>query len=175
MGYYPGLRMAGDYYPGRRQAGDFWGTLGKIGGTVLKGIGGFATGGLAGAATSVITSFASQGRPKIPVATGMPAPVSPSRGIPLPGPWRINPLDMLPGGAPGITREGGSVPPGWHLDKKTGTYAVRNRKMNPANPRALRRAIRREKRFVALARTVLKGTGIHVGRTPSFARKKTRR
>jgi hypothetical protein len=55
---------------------------------------------------------------------------------------------------------GGCAPKGFHVCKsmlkhkphpcKTGVY-VRNRHMNPCNPRALRRAIRRATRFTRLA------------------------
>jgi hypothetical protein len=55
---------------------------------------------------------------------------------------------------------GGCAPKGYHVCKsmlkhkphpcKTGVY-VRNRHMNPCNPRALRRAIRRATRFTRLA------------------------
>jgi len=74
------------------------------------------------------------------------------------------------------------APAGYHLNKSysyargmpAGSFYVKNRRMNPANPRALRRGIRREKAFIQLARHVLKGTGISVSRK-SFARKTTRR
>ncbi len=46
--------------------------------------------------------------------------------------------------------------------------------LNPANPRALRRAIRRETAFVALARRALKGSGLTISRR-SFGRKKAKR
>jgi len=83
----------------------------------------------------------------------------------------VHPTRILPGGQPFVTRQGGATRAGYHLDKKTGTYEVRNRSMNPANPRALRRAVRREQGFVALAKRVLRGTGITIGRR-SFGGKK---
>lgn len=183
MGYYPGARMVGDYYPGRRMQGDIWSSLGKIGGTILKGAGAFAGGGILGTAISLGTQiFGGQGRgtptPTFPGGGGLPAPMSPGGGINLPGPFRINPLAALPGGKPLVTKEGGQCPPGWHLNKGgkyPGTYCVRNRSMNPANPKALRRAIRREKRFIVLARHALAGTGIKIGRSSGFAKKSKRR
>jgi hypothetical protein len=55
-----------------------------------------------------------------------------------------------------------------------GTVMVKNRSMNPGNARALRRGIRREQAFVALAKRALKGTGITVSRR-SFGRKPARK
>jgi hypothetical protein len=37
-------------------------------------------------------------------------------------------------------------------------------RMNPANPRALRRAVRRQHAFIGLAKRVLRGTGITISR-----------
>lgn len=115
---------------------------------------------------------------------GLPAPTRPGQGIGLPGPFRISPTRFLPGGQPFITREGGQVPPGYHLNKsrvyaraaaEPGSYAVRNRQLNPANPRALRRAVRRERGFVVLARRVLKGTGLTISRKGMGRGKKRKR
>jgi hypothetical protein len=63
---------------------------------------------------------------------------------------------MLAGaGAEALMAPGGCAPKGFHHCKskhgcKTGVF-VRNRHMNPCNPRALRRAIRRATRFTRLA------------------------
>jgi hypothetical protein len=50
---------------------------------------------------------------------------------------------------------GGGCPKGYHISRsrhsKSFGACVRNRKMNPCNPRALRRAIRRATRFTRLA------------------------
>lgn len=45
---------------------------------------------------------------------------------------------------------------GFHLDKATGTKCVRNRRLNPLNPRALRRATRRLKGFERAVKTTRK-------------------
>ncbi len=50
---------------------------------------------------------------------------------------------------------GGVCPTGYHLDKLTGTKCVRNRRMNVANPRALRRSMRRVQGFEKLARRTI--------------------
>ena len=55
-------------------------------------------------------------------------------------------------------------PTGYHLDKRTRTRCVRNRRMNVANPKALRKALRRTDGFVKLAKRSLKGTGYAVRR-----------
>ena len=71
-------------------------------------------------------------------------------------PGRIPPAALAPGA-------NGCLPnpccSGKHLDKTTGTKCVSNRRMNPLNPQALRRAIRRAKgfeRFVKSNRKSLK-------------------
>ena len=62
-------------------------------------------------------------------------------GVPLPIPIPVG------GGAD----NGACCPSGFHLAKDGSGRCVRNRSMNVANPRALRRAIRREKGFGKLA------------------------
>jgi len=52
----------------------------------------------------------------------------------------------------------GTVPSGYHLAKDGSGRLVRNRRMNPANPRALRRSMRRLDGFEKLARRTLKDT-----------------
>lgn len=52
----------------------------------------------------------------------------------------------------------GCCPTGYHLDKRTGTKCVRNRRMNVANPRALRRSMRRVQGFEKLARRTISFT-----------------
>lgn len=53
---------------------------------------------------------------------------------------------------------GGACPTGFHPDKRTGTKCVRNRRMNVANPRALRRSMRRVQGFEKLARRTISFT-----------------
>jgi hypothetical protein len=57
---------------------------------------------------------------------------------------------MLAGAGAERLMEPGATMRGFHISKKTGNV-VRNRHMNPCNPRALRRAIRRATRFTKLA------------------------
>jgi len=93
--------------------------------------------------------------------------------LPIPfSPFQVTPQAFLPGGAPLFSRR--NVPPGamapaggpgmmgcpsgYHLNKSrscdgrpAGSYLVRNRSMNVANPRALRRSLRRVAGFGKLA------------------------
>ena len=157
MAYY----LRGDYY-----RGDYYRSRGDPGlfsaiGSVIKG---FASGGPIGAISSL---FSKPGLPASPKGQG---------GLVLPGGVMISPQRIIPGGQPFISRQGApggaGGQAGYHLDKKNHSKWVRNRSMNPANPRALRRAIRREHSFVALAKRVLKGTGITIGRRTFGSRKK---
>lgn len=99
---------------------------------------------------------------------------------------------FLPGGQSGYS----GAPPGYHINKRYMHYyrasalghhvqdptkqtqvknvVVRNRKMNPLNPRALRRANSRQHAAVRLMRAAMKGTGWHITRH-GFGAKKTRR
>lgn len=67
-------------------------------------------------------------------------------------------------GAGGFQYPTECCPSGYHLDKRTRTRCVRNRRMNVANPKALRKALRRTDGFVKLAKRSLKGTGYAVRR-----------
>ncbi len=85
--------------------------------------------------------------------------------LPIPfTPFKMTPGAMIPGGAPFISRRefvgppdlraqaaGGCCPSGFHLAKDGSGRCVRNRSMNVANPRALRRSLRRVAGFGKLA------------------------
>lgn len=179
-----GNYAAGDYYS--YQAGGIFGSIGKVLGGVAKVVGKVAPGPIGSVASGIGKVLApSRGTALIPAPMTLPtfgSPFGPAQvpktapgAMPVPGIVGIG-QRLVPGGASGYQQAGG---PGWHLNKQdgkygaAGTYYVRNRAMNPGNARALRRAIRREKSFVALAKRVLRGTGITVGRR-SFARKTSR-
>lgn len=146
MGYYQG-----DYYAGAR--GDpFWGAL--LG--VAKRVGGALLGGARGGGGPKMLPAAAGG---IPAAMG--GAVSAGRAIIKRGVGAIIKHPVL--SAAGAAGVGGMVlgaggemlarpgmHPGFHVSRKTGKM-VRNRHMNPCNPRALRRAIRRATRFTHLA------------------------
>jgi len=53
---------------------------------------------------------------------------------------------------------GAHAPAGYHLDKATRSRWVRNRRMNIANPRALRKAMRRVSGFEKLAKRTISFT-----------------
>lgn len=175
----------GDYYMGRRPRGDGW--IGALVGAA----GGFLTGGLPGAIAGGVAGYGRGGKAaatgglvagSLPQGGGLSGPVGTPPTITLPGGIGVNPGAILPGGAPFLT--GTMVPRGYHWNKSAGygpqgryekgTYLVKNRSLNPLNPRALRRAVRREHGFVGVARRVLKGTGISIGRK-TFARKAGRK
>jgi len=84
--------------------------------------------------------------------------------IPIPfSPFTMTPGAILPGGRPFISRQqpqpmaapgmqaAGCCPSGYHLAKDGSQRCVRNRSMNVANPRALRRSLRRVAGFGKLA------------------------
>ena len=171
MSYYQGDYYQGDYYQGDPFLGGLigWGAklvgkgigklVGKIRGTKLPTIGrttqmvpsdrGFLarTGGrvpalVARGAGAVATgaAFGAGERMMMP-----PSPFTPSAGQFLPSRGFGQPLG--PGG-PGAMP---ACPSGWHYAKDGSGRLVRNRRMNVANPRALRRSLRRVAGFGKLA------------------------
>jgi len=68
-----------------------------------------------------------------------------------------------------IPVQNGCCPKGCHPDKRTGTKCVSNRRMNPLNPRALRRSLRRIDQFENFVNKTAKLTGLRL------AKKSTRR
>lgn len=128
MGYY----MAGDYY----MAGGLFGFVGKALGGIAKTVGG-AVGGLLTTGTPLgAIGGALKGAGIIKTAAPTPTEIA----IPYGGP-------MISQAAPGV----GVTAPGYRVNAQ-GMVVPKRRRMNPANPRALRRAIRREESFIRLAR-----------------------
>lgn len=84
----------------------------------------------------------------------------PPAGTVMPGGVGIGGVPMIGGGGAMV----GVCPSGYHFAKDGSGRLVRNRRMNVANPRALRRALRRTDGFVKLAKRSLKGTGYAVRR-----------
>lgn len=78
--------------------------------------------------------------------------------------FKVHPTRFLPGGEPFLTQDipGVGPPRGYHFAKDGSGRIVRNRRMNPANPRALRRAQRRVDGAVRLLERSLKGSGYRV-------------
>lgn len=146
----------GDYYA----AGGLGSFLKKAVGTVARGALGLVTGGPMGAAAAVAPGLLSRGPAPVPMAQPQIQPIT----IPLPGPLRLNtPFSFEASTGPRIAFDmqsspDGLPPRGYHLNKsayflRDGTFVparsrfVRNRSRNPANGRALRRAIGRVSSF----------------------------
>ena len=155
MSYYQA--SAGDYRT-YGYGGDpgFFSSLWKGIKKVAPIVAGFAVGGPAGAIAAGIGTK----RPS-PVASfpgvGMGFAPMMGRGMPikiprLPGPKRGGAVPLpIPIPVGGGADNGACCPSGFHLAKDGSGRCVRNRSMNVCNPRALRRAIRREKGFGKLA------------------------
>lgn len=143
---YRAIYLRGDY---RRFRGDP-GVFGFLKKTVVGAAKGFVTGGPVGAVTG--GARAALGR-EAPRPSVQPTAL-PGGGVLAPPSTRITSIAPVRGLSGYVQR---LVPGG-----KTGyeyTMAPRRRRMNVANPKALRRAIRRQAGFVKLARRALKGTG----------------
>lgn len=144
MSYYGGMYGRGDYYTGR---GDLGGFLRRVG----RGAVGFLTGGVPGA----VAGFAGGGGG--PSSTRINIQPPQIGGVKLGPSFQVERYQGARGSVDFPASSDGACPRGFHLNKADGpkgpkgSYCVRNRSMNPANPRALRRAIRREEGFVALA------------------------
>jgi len=156
MGDYKTYGYAGD--PGFLSS--LWKGIKKVAGPILGGV----VGGLPGA---LITSMASGGGKKPGRAMTVPGTFSGSVGFPggmnisagylpgeiVPGQGRLPPFTATGAGVlPQGGRGGVCLPSGYHFAKDGSGRVVRNRRMNVANPRALRRAMRRAQGFEKLAR-----------------------
>jgi len=116
-------------------------------GTAIGGpVGGLITG------ASVATAVLAPGKPRAPA---LPAPGGMIGGaVSFPGGTTVSVAGALPTHA-GV---GAHAPAGYHLDKATRSRWVRNRRMNIANPRALRKAMRRVQGFEKLAKRTISFT-----------------
>lgn len=192
MSYY-----RGDYYRG--DPFSLGGILGGIGKTIGGVVGGLATGGPLGGIVGGIAGLATAvggggGSPAIiPPAPVMPGGsptfaglvAGPGPGVQQPGfgigGTRIIPGNLLPGGSPGIVQNVQNPLKGYHINKSAlkgkpfKRYLVKNQQMNVANSRALRRAIRRGRGFVKLARRAAGAFGFKVVSKGHGVRKGARR
>lgn len=170
MSYYQ--RPQGDYKT-YGYAGDpgflssLWKGIKKIVPIVLGGaIGGpigAIVGGLGGGKPAPPSQF-----PMVPQAGGgfpvggsitMPGGMTFSGQAMIPGRGRLPPFTATgPGVLPAGGRGGAMVPSGYHFAKDGSGRLVRNRRMNVANPRALRRSMRRVQGFEKLARRTISFT-----------------
>lgn len=148
MGDYKTYGYAGD--PGFLSG--LWGVIKKVAPTIIGGI----IGGPVGAV--VAGAGAKGGQPKLaPPIRALPGqvvgqvsfPGGTSIGLGLQAPGQVlGPYDPTRGQA-------GMTPSGYHYAKDGSGRLVRNRRMNVANPRALRRAMRRAQGFEKLAKRAI--------------------
>jgi hypothetical protein len=112
-------------------------------------------GGPVGVAVGAIGGIAAASKPRAPA---LPAPAPPPGSIggalSFPGGTTVSVAGVLPSHA----AVGAHAPAGYHLDKATKSRWVRNRRMNIANPRALRKAMRRVQGFEKLAKRTISFT-----------------
>lgn len=165
MAYYQGDYYQGDYY----QGDPFLGALiakgaSWLGKKIFKRK--LSTVGQTELARRVSSGGAGLVRGSAPYIGG--AVVGSGLSLPIPfTPFKVTPQAFLPGGQPLVSRRGGQImgppdlrgqqmaggccPSGFHLAKDGSGRCVRNRSMNVANPRALRRSLRRVAGFGKLA------------------------
>ncbi len=124
---------------------------GIVGGPVGVAIGGLGSGGGGGGVPMKPTPGIYGGALTFPGGTQIGMGYQP--GAMVPGQGRLPPFTATgPGVLPGGGRGGAMVPSGYHFAKDGSGRLVRNRRMNVANPKALRRAMRRAQGFEKLAR-----------------------
>jgi len=165
MSYYRGDYYRGDYYRGD----PFIGSLFRAAAPVLRGAAATVVrrAGAAGRALLGMRPVQVAGRIGREVAIPTAVAVATTRGtqalIPSgPGGGAASPNyaegGEVTGGGMVMVGQKGMCPPGYHPNKSDGlkgpkgSYCVRNRRMNPLNPRALRRALRRSEDFEAIAK-----------------------
>lgn len=160
MGDYKTYGYAGD--PGFLSS--LWKGVKKVAGPIIGGMIGGPVGAVLGGA---VGGSGPKITPQFPVPAGTiggaisfpgglqisgartPAVMTPGQGR-LP-PFSATGAGVLPAGG----RGGAMVPSGYHFAKDGSGRLVRNRRMNVANPRALRRSMRRVQGFEKLARRTI--------------------
>jgi len=147
MGDYKTYGYAGD--PGWLSS--IWKVAKKIIPRVIGGpIGAVLTAGsVLGGVVAATKSRAPAGPPALPAPPG-----SIGGAVSFPGGTTVSVAGVLPSHA----AVGAHAPAGYHLDKATRSRWVRNRRMNIANPRALRKAMRRVQGFEKLAKRTISFT-----------------
>ena len=160
MGDYKTYGYAGD--PGFLSS--LWKGIKKIAPTVIGGI----IGGPVGAVVAGGAGGGGKPRPQFqipgtvggqvtfPGGTAVGVGYQPTGVAMRPGQGRLPPFTAAgPGVLPAGGRGGAIVPSGYHFAKDGSGRLVRNRRMNVANPRALRRSMRRVQGFEKLARRTI--------------------
>ncbi len=150
------------YYQAQGDWGDVWAGVKQIGQTIVGGaLANWATGWAGQDQIQVPPSPQQFPQPQAYMPGGSPVGLGPQAFFPkrTPGQGRLPPFTATgPGVLPGGGIIGSGCPTGFHLDKTEGVKCVRNRRMNIANPRALRRAMRRVQGFEKLARRTISFT-----------------
>jgi len=117
-------------------------------------------GGLIGGPIGQVVAGAVGGAAGAGAVQRAPAPTPPAGtiggAVSFPGGVTVSGA-VVPRIGPGAVAAG-ACPTGYHLDKATGTRWVRNRRMNIANPKALRKAMRRVSGFEKLAKRTISFT-----------------
>ncbi len=159
MGDYKTYGYAGD--PGWLSS--IWGVVKKVAPAVIGGMLGGPVGASIGAGIGGATSPKKgvQMKPQFPgiMTGGVSFPGGTSIGMGyqpgtmVPGQGPLPPF--APGGVGQAGRGGTLMPSGYHYAKDGSYRLVRNRRMNVANPRALRRAMRRAQGFEKLAKRAI--------------------
>jgi len=122
--------------------------------TVLP-LAGRIIGGPIGVAIGAIGGAVAMTKPQAPMGPPALAPPGSIGGaVSFPGGTTVSVAGVLPSHA----AVGAHAPSGYHLDKATKSRWVRNRRMNIANPRALRKAMRRVQGFEKLAKRTISFT-----------------
>jgi len=153
------------YY--RSQMGDYktYGYAGDPGwlSSIWKGVKKFAgpiLGGVIGGPVGAVIGAAGAGAPQKPRPPMLPPPGTIGGAVSFPGGTQLQ-FARAPGVALGPQAAGamaGVCPTGYHLAKDGSGRMVRNRRMNIANPRALRRAMRRVQGFEKMAKRTISFT-----------------
>jgi len=163
MGDYKTYGYAGD--PGWLSS--LWKGIKKVAPIVLGGVIGGPAGAIIGGIGSGGGGKPTPGLPTIPGTLGgaitFPGGTSISTAYTgtamVPGAGRLPPFTATgPGVLPGGGRGGQMMPSGYHFAKDGSGRLVRNRRMNVANPRALRKAMRRVQGFEKLAKRTIQFT-----------------
>ncbi len=146
MGYYQG-----DFYRGTRGDPGFWSFLGGVAKSAVGAIPGV------GPALSAGLSLIKRAPKAAPAAAGMASAggmaIIKSGAQRLAGGIIKHPVLSAAGAAGAVGAFAGHAVArrGMHVDPTTGMMLRRRRRMNPCNPRALRRAVRRAHAFTKLA------------------------
>ena len=163
MGDYKTYGYAGD--PGFLSS--LWKGVKKFALPVLGGLVGGPIGAALGSAVSGTPALRRLPQPPgtvggaitFPGGTSVGLGYQPSGGVMVPGRGRLPPFTATgPGVLPAGGRGGQMIPSGYHFAKDGSGRLVRNRRMNVANPRALRRSMRRVQGFEKLAKRTIQFT-----------------